>query len=167
MTGWRPQQAGIIALADPELPCASPEGATGVGTNRDDSMIHSGPHLLMLASIPGTAGPRQLPLPVHLLCQPPLLGCMSPVAEDVRLEYDGVVHVIIQERQHSGTSADGDRTLFPHGFRGSNREDPSGARGPTSHPCQQACSASAKGWWPGDLRRDQCEDRPGVVIQEL
>ena len=35
---------------------------------------------------------RQLSLPVHLLCLATLLGCVSPVAGDVELEDDGVVH---------------------------------------------------------------------------
>ena len=33
---------------------------------------------------------RRLVLPVHFLCLAPLLGCISPVAGDVKLEYDGV-----------------------------------------------------------------------------
>ena len=35
---------------------------------------------------------RRLVLPVHLLWLSPLLGCISPVAGDVKLEDDGVVH---------------------------------------------------------------------------
>ena len=35
---------------------------------------------------------RRLILPVHLPCLPPLLGCIGPVAGDVKLEDDGVVH---------------------------------------------------------------------------
>ncbi len=49
------------------------------------------------------------------------------------------VHVIIQEDQASW-----DRTWFPHGLRGSNREDPCGARGPAGHSWQQPCRSSAK-----------------------
>ena len=36
--------------------------------------------------------PRQSVLPVHLFGMAPLLGCISPVAGDVKLEDDGVVH---------------------------------------------------------------------------
>ena len=35
---------------------------------------------------------RQSVLPVHLLGMAPLLGCISPVAGDVKLQDDGVVH---------------------------------------------------------------------------
>ena len=47
---------------------------------------------------------RRLVLPVHLLCLPPLLGCVSPVAGDVKLEDVGVVHHPVDGRSggHGG-----------------------------------------------------------------
>ena len=44
------------------------------------------------------AGWRQSVLPVHLLCLAPLLGCVSPVAGDVKLQDDGVVHDPVNRR---------------------------------------------------------------------
>ena len=39
-----------------------------------------------------------LALPVHLLGLAPLLGCISPVAGDVKLQDDGVVHHPVNRR---------------------------------------------------------------------
>ena len=58
------------------------------------------PSETVTVTVSGQAVPRQLllpdsrrlVLPVHLLCLAPLLGCISPVAGDVKLEDDGVVH---------------------------------------------------------------------------
>ena len=41
---------------------------------------------------------RQSVLPVHLLGLAPLLGCISPVAGDVKLQDDGVVHHPVNRR---------------------------------------------------------------------
>ena len=42
--------------------------------------------------------PCQLYLPVDLLLLAALLGCISPVAGDVKLQYDGVVHHPVNRR---------------------------------------------------------------------
>ena len=42
---------------------------------------------------------RQSVLPVHLLSLTPLLGCISPVAGDVELQDDGVVHDPVNRRR--------------------------------------------------------------------
>ena len=42
--------------------------------------------------------PRRPVLPVHLLCQTPLLGCIGPVAGDVKLQGYGVVHHPVNRR---------------------------------------------------------------------
>ena len=44
------------------------------------------------------AGWRQSVLPVHLLGLAPLLGCVGPVAGDVKLQDDGVVHDPVNRR---------------------------------------------------------------------
>ena len=44
------------------------------------------------------AGCRQSVLPVHLLGQTPLLGCVGAVVGDVKLQDDGVVHHPVNRR---------------------------------------------------------------------
>ena len=54
-----------------------------------------GPSHLWIACCPASiilSGWRQSVLPVHLLGLASLLGCVGPVAGDVKLEDDGVVH---------------------------------------------------------------------------
>ena len=46
----------------------------------------------------GHVVPRQLYLPVHLLGLDALLGCVGPVAGDVKLQDDGVVHDPVNRR---------------------------------------------------------------------
>ena len=56
------------------------------GVDHDMGEVGSVPRQLLLPDS------RRLVLPVHLLCLAPLLSCISPVAGDVKLEDDGVVH---------------------------------------------------------------------------
>ena len=69
-------------------PCPSGEAA-GMETNKwrlTLDLASTVPRQLLLPKS------RRLVLPVHLLCLAPLLGCIRPVAGDVKLEDDGVVH---------------------------------------------------------------------------
>ena len=51
--------------------------------------------------------PRQPYLPVHLLGQTPLLGCVGPVAGDVKLQDDGVMdHPVDGHRRSHGVGED-------------------------------------------------------------
>ena len=75
-----------------------------VGRDGIDSLIAGAPipgSQLLVGGCPAStifAGWRQSVLPVHLLGLAPLLGSVGPVAGDVKLQDDGVVHDPVNRR---------------------------------------------------------------------
>ena len=79
------------------------------------------------------AGWRQSVLPVHLLGLAPLLGSVGPVAGDVKLQDDGVVH-------------------HPVDCRGVGRWRPAGRQSPTVSSCHRRmlpCHGGVSPFWDG------------------